>query len=94
MVRFRLGKRKGTPELAKAAELESFQQEQVRQARLTGAARARAEGQKARTRPRGFLGRINAARETIGGIAGKAAAGPRKRRKGGRDPIDEVFGGF
>jgi len=85
-------------------EREADIQEARRQARLTGVARARLEGERARVRakrPRGFLAGLRGAgesisglRQSIGGTGGVESAfggGPRRRRKG-RDPIEELFG--
>jgi len=74
MVTFRLGRRKVTPALAKAAELESFQEEQVKQARLTGAARARTEGERARRPRKGFLETIGGARKFLRPLATRRTA--------------------
>jgi len=74
VVTFRLGRRKGTPAIAKAAELESFQEEQVRQARLTGAARARMEGEKARQPRKGILETIGGARQFLRPLATRRTA--------------------
>ncbi len=106
---FGFGKKK-TTDLADVFEKEAFQAERLKQAKITGLVKARREGKAERDAPKkssgitGGLGSIAGAvqgfnrnvnlERTFGGGMGAAPSGSKKKKGKGRDPIEEVFGGF